>query len=296
MLKIGSHVSMSGESMYAGSVLEALSYQANSFMIYTGAPQNTLRKAIDALKIEEAKALMELNGLSFENVVVHAPYIINLANPDPEKRTFAIRFLTEEVKRTHAMQVSQIVLHPGSAVGGDRNQAVIWIAEGVNQVIANTPGLNVRIALETMAGKGNEIGKTFEELKAIIDLIKDQSRVSVCFDTCHTHDAGYHIKDDFQGVINLFDQIVGKDKISVFHVNDSKNSIGAAKDRHENFGFGFIGFESLLKVINHPEFEGIPKILETPYVNGNPPYKEEIEMIRKGQFNPELIEMITAKK
>jgi deoxyribonuclease-4 len=291
-VKIGSHVSMSGDLMYLGSVEEALSYQADAFMVYTGAPQNTIRKKIEDLKIKEAVKLMEEKGLSFDDVIVHAPYIINLANPDPVKREFAISFLTEEVKRSHAMHAKQIVLHPGSAVGGDRNQAVLWIAEGVNQVIENTPHIPVKIALETMAGKGNEIGKTFEELKAIIDLIKDQTRVSVCFDTCHTHDAGYDVKDDFEGVIKHFDDVVGKAKISVFHINDTKNERGAAKDRHENFGFGYLGFDALIKVVYHPDFLDIPKILETPYIEQKPPYKEEIDMIRNKTFDPELVEKI----
>ena len=295
MVKIGSHVSMSGDDMYLGSVKEALSYEANAFMVYTGAPQNTIRKKIGDLKIDEAVKLMEDSQLSFHDVIVHAPYIINLANPDPEKRAFAISFLTEEVKRTAAMHAKQIVLHPGSAVGGDRDLAVKWIAEGVKQVILNTKNLDVKIALETMAGKGNEVGKTFEELKAIMDLVGERERISVCFDTCHTHDAGYNIKNDFDGVIKHFDQVVGKELISVFHVNDSKNDVGAAKDRHENFGFGYLGFDSLLKVIEHPDFLNIPKILETPYVEGNAPYKEEIMMIRSQTFDPNLVEKIRKK-
>lgn len=295
-IKIGSHVSMSGDKMYLGSIEEALSYQANAFMVYTGAPQNTIRKKIEDLKISEAVALMEEKRLSFDDVIVHAPYIINLANPDPTKRDFAVEFLTEEVKRTHAMHAKQIVLHPGSAVGGDREQAIKWIAEGINRVIDLTRGNPVKIALETMAGKGNEIGKTFEELKAIIDLIQDQDRVSVCFDTCHTHDAGYDVKDDFDQVINHFDKVVGKKRISVFHVNDSKNIKGAAKDRHENFGFGFLGFDALLKVVYHPDFMNIPKILETPYIQDNPPYQEEIDMIRSKVFDPELVNKIKEKK
>jgi deoxyribonuclease-4 len=295
-IQIGSHVSMSGDLMYLGSIEEALSYRATALMIYTGAPQNTIRKPISELKIDAAVKLMQENGLSFDHVVVHAPYIINLANPDAEKREFAIRFLTEEVKRSHAMHAKQIVLHPGSAVGGDRHQAILWIAEGINQVIEKTPHIPVKIALETMAGKGNEVGKTFEELKQIIDLIHDQNRVSVCFDTCHTHDAGYDVKDNFQQVIDHFNRVIGQDKISVFHINDSKNEKGAAKDRHENIGFGFLGFDALMKVIYHQDFEHIPKILETPYVDDRPPYLEEIDMIRKQIFDPELINKIKSKE
>ncbi|MFA7589516.1 MAG: deoxyribonuclease IV [Acholeplasmataceae bacterium] len=292
MLIIGSHVSMKGDSMYVGSVLEAVSYKANAFMIYTGAPQNTIRRSISSLRIDEALELMEKHGLKTENVVVHAPYIINLANPDPEKRAFAVSFLTEEIKRTDAMHVSQIVLHPGSAVGLDREAAVKWIAEGINQVFENTKGVNVKIALETMAGKGNEVGRSFEELRAIIDLIEDQERVSVCFDTCHTSDAGYDIKNDFEGVMKKFDEIVGKEKISVFHINDSKNPMGARKDRHENFGFGHIGFDSLVKVVYHSDFTHVPKILESPYVDDKAPYGLEIAMIRNKKFDEKLFDSL----
>mgnify|MGYP000927226733 CR=1 FL=1 len=292
MLILGSHVSLNGQEMYLGSVKEALGYNATAMMVYTGAPQNTLRKPLDQMKIDEAKAFMKANDFDINHVVVHAPYIINLANPEAEKRAFAVEFLTKEVLRTSAMGVTQMVLHPGSAVGLDRHQAIIWIAEGINQIIDQTPESHVRIALETMAGKGNEVGKTFEELRDIIALVKDQSRVSVCLDTCHIHDAGYDVKNDFDGVVKLFDQIVGKDKISVIHVNDSKNEVGARKDRHENIGFGYIGFESLLKVIYHKDFMDIPKILETPYVDELPPYKHEIEMIKNQHFNEALKESI----
>lgn len=292
MLKIGSHVSLKGDEMYKGSVKEALSYNATAFMVYTGAPQNTIRKPIKDLAIPEAIELMKESNLSFDNVVVHAPYIINLANPDPEKREFAIEFLTKEVLRTEAMKANQIVLHPGSAVGLDRVEAIRWIAEGVNTVIANTPKSSVRIALETMAGKGNEVGRTFEEIAEIISLIDDKSRVSVCFDTCHVHDSGYDLVNNLDGVLSEFDKIVGLDKISVIHVNDSKNIIGARKDRHENIGFGNIGFDTLLKVIYNPIFDNIPKILETPYVDNFAPYKYEIEMIRNKSFNANLIEDI----
>lgn len=296
MLIIGSHVSMKGDLMYAGSVKEALAFKANAFMIYTGAPQNTIRKNINDLSIDEAKKLMKENNLSFDNVVVHAPYIVNLANPDYEKRAFAVEFLTKEVLRTDAMQVSQMVLHPGSAVGLDRPQAIKWIAEGLNLVIENTKDSKVRIALETMAGKGNEVGRTFEELAEIISLVNNKERVTVCFDTCHVHDSGYDIKNNLDKVLKEFDQIVGLNKISVVHINDSKNEVGARKDRHENIGFGKIGFETLLKVIYHETFSNIPKILETPFVEGNPPYKQEIEMIRNKNFNNNLLEDIINNK
>lgn len=295
MIYIGSHVSLKGDDMYAGSVMEALSYEANAFMVYTGAPQNTIRKALETMKIDEAKKLMKEHNLNLNHVIVHAPYIMNLANPDPIKRAFGVEFLTKEIERTYRMGAKQIVLHPGNAVGSTREQAIIWIAEGVNQVISNTKEMDVKIALETMAGKGNEMGRTFEELRDIINLIDDKSRVSVCFDTCHTHDSGYDIKENFKGVIEEFDRVVGNEYISVFHINDSKNEQGSRKDRHENLGFGYIGFEALMEVIYHPAFVHIPKILESPYIDNNPPYKEEIQMIRNKSFDPLLKERIASK-
>ncbi len=290
MIYLGSHVSMKGKDMFYGSVVEAVSYGANALMIYTGAPQNTRRRPIEELKIDEAIALMKENNIDPKNVVVHAPYIMNFANPSDEKRNFAVEFLTSEIIRTDKMQATQIVLHPGSAVGSTVEQAIIWIAEGLNKVIENTKDSKVKIALETMAGKGNEVGRSFEELKGIIDLIEDKSRVSVCFDTCHTHDAGYDIKGDFKGVIEHFDNVIGKQYISVFHINDSKNVQGARKDRHENLGFGEIGFEPLLEVVYHEDFKDIPKILESPYVGDNAPYEKEIKMIKEKKFNPNMKE------
>lgn len=288
MIKLGSHVSMRGDDMYLGSVKEALSYKANTFMIYTGAPQNTIRKELDRLNIEPALKLMEENNIDPANLVVHAPYIINLANPDPVKRAFGIDFLTEEVRRTTALKITQIVLHPGSAVGGDRELAVEWIAEGVNKVIENTPESNVRIALETMAGKGNEVGINFSELKSIISKINNKNRVSVCFDTCHVNDSGYDLVNNYEETLKEFDELIGLDKISVLHINDSKNAKGARKDRHENIGFGYLGFDVLHKFIYDERFKNIPKILETPYVEKQPPYLFEIEMIKNGVFDEKL--------
>lgn len=288
MIYLGSHVSLKGDKMFLGSVEDTLKYGGNALMVYTGAPQNTRRKPIDEMKIPEALELMVENNIDYKNVVVHAPYIINLANPSEEKRNFGIQFLTSEVERTERMKAPQIVFHPGNAVGAPREEAIKRIAESLNKVIENTQDSKVKIALETMAGKGTEIGKTFEELKAIIDLIDDKSRVSVCFDTCHVHDAGYDIKNNFQAVIDEFDRVIGKENISVLHINDSKNVKGAAKDRHENIGFGEIGFEALLKVIYHQDFKDIPKILETPFVENVPPYEKEIKMIKDKVFNENM--------
>lgn len=199
--------------------------------------------------------------------------------------------MQQEIERTQAIGAKDIVLHPGAHVGAGVDAGINKIIEGLNEVLTNDN--NVRIALETMAGKGTEIGRSFEELARIIDGVHNNERLSVCFDTCHTHDAGYNVKEDFDGVLNEFDKIIGVDRIKVVHVNDSKNDRGAQKDRHENIGFGYIGFDALNYIVHHDSFKDIPKILETPYVgedkkNKKPPYKLEIEMLKQQHFDPEL--------
>ncbi len=300
MLKIGSHVGMSGKEMFLGSVKEALSYKANTFMLYTGAPQNTRRKAISELNIEAGWELMKVNGLS--EFVVHAPYIINLGNSvKPETYELAVEFLREEIKRTEAMGSNVLVLHPGSHVDAGEDAGIAQIVKGLNEVL--TQETNVLIALETMAGKGSEMGKSFEQLARIYDGVAYNDKLCVCFDTCHVHDAGYDIVNDFEGVVAQFDKVLGKEQIAVFHINDSKNVQGAAKDRHENIGFGTIGFDALNKIVHFPDFENVPKILETPYVTADPegkeksiaPYAEEIAMLRAGVFAPDLYDRLRRK-
>ena len=297
MLKIGSHVGMSGKEMFLGSVKEALSYEANTFMLYTGAPQNTRRKAISELNIEAGWELMKANGLS--EFVVHAPYIINLGNSvKPETYELAVDFLREEIRRTEAMGSRVLVLHPGSHVDAGEEAGIAQIVKGLNEVL--TADTKVQIALETMSGKGSEIGKSFEQLARIYDGVTYNDKLRVCFDTCHTHDAGYDIIHDFEVVVAQFDKVLGKEQIAVFHINDSKNVQGAAKDRHENIGFGEIGFDALNKIVHFPDFEHVPKILETPYVTAEPggkdkslaPYKAEIAMLRAGVFEPDLYETV----
>ncbi|MFP5164138.1 deoxyribonuclease IV [Staphylococcus equorum] len=287
---LGSHVSMNGKKMLEGSAEEAYKLGESTFMIYTGAPQNTRRKPIEELNIEKGHEIMEQHGLS--NIVVHAPYIINIANTiKPHVFDLGVEFLQSEIERTQALGAKDIVLHPGSHVGEGADVGIKKIIEGLNEVLTNDN--NVRIALETMAGKGSEIGRNFEEIARIIDGVNHNERLSVCFDTCHTHDAGYNVKEDFDGVLNEFDKIVGVDRIKVVHVNDSKNDIGAHKDRHENIGFGYIGFDALNYIVHHDTFKDVPKILETPFVGEDkkskkPPYKFEIEMLKQQQFDPEL--------
>ncbi|API90555.1 putative endonuclease 4 [Virgibacillus pantothenticus] len=297
MLKIGSHVSMSGKKMLQGSSEEAVSYGANTFMIYTGAPQNTRRKPIEELNLEAGKAHMKEHGI--EEIIVHAPYIINIGNSTkPQTFQLGVDFLRSEIERTDAIGARQIVLHPGAHVGAGADTGIKQIVTGLNEVLEKDK--DVQIALETMAGKGSEIGRSFDELAKIIDGVTHNEKLSVCFDTCHVHDAGYDIVNDFDGVLNEFDKIIGVDRIKVVHVNDSKNEIGAHKDRHENIGFGHIGFDALLYVINHPQLTELPKILETPYVgedkkNKKPPYRHEIEMIKTGKFDNKLKEKIMAQ-
>ena len=285
-IKLGSHVGMSGKDMFLNSVREAVSYGANTFMVYTGAPQNTRRKAISELNIPAAWDLMRENGI--EEFVVHAPYIINLANTvKPDIYELAVSFLRTELERTVAMGSHILVLHPGSHVNAGADAGTAQIIKGLNEVL--TPDLDCVIALETMAGKGSEIGRSFEELARIYDGVRCNDKLRVCFDTCHTNDAGYDISGDFDGVIDTFDRVLGKDQIAVFHINDSKNPRGAAKDRHENLGKGEIGLEALKYVVWHPDFLDVPKILETPWYKNpeNPkdtwaPYKEEIALLREG--------------
>ena len=296
-MKIGSHVGMSGKDMLLGSAKEAVSYGADTFMFYTGAPQNTRRKEISELNIGPAWEYMEEHGI--DDIVVHAPYIINLANTvKPETYELAERFLALELERAAACRSRVLILHPGAHVGAGVDAGIGQIIRGLNHIL--TPDTPVCIALETMAGKGSEIGRSFEELARIYDGVTCSDKLRVCFDTCHTSDSGYDIIHDFDGVIEEFDRLIGKDQIAVFHINDSKNTAGAAKDRHANIGFGQIGFEALNYIVHHPDFEDVPKILETPYVpsptqpkKSFAPYKYEIEMLRQGSFDPELLKKVS---
>ena len=283
-LIIGSHVSYKNGTGLLGSVEEALRYKANTFMFYTGAPQNTRRGRIDKELTDKAYQLMEENGIDRDNVIVHAPYIINLCN---EKNfSFSVDFLKQELERCVELGMNKLVLHPGSSVGMDRNEAISNIIRGLNMVLVDE--LPVVICLETMAGKGTEVGKTFEEIKSIIDGVHDKSKIGVCLDTCHIHDGGYDLGNVDQ-VLEEFDQIIGLDYLKCIHINDSKNEKGTHKDRHENIGFGYIGFDNLISVIYHDKLLGIPMLLETPYIDKEyPPYKEEIEMIRGKVFNDML--------
>lgn len=295
-MKLGSHVGMSGKEMLLGSAKEAVSYGADTFMFYTGAPQNTRRKSISELNIDAAWDYLFQHQI--EEIIVHAPYIINLGNSvKPETFELAVQFLQLEIERTAACKSQTLILHPGAHVGAGTEAGIAQIIKGLNEVLtADTP---CNIALETMAGKGSEIGRSFEELAQIYEGVIHSDKLRVCFDTCHTSDSGYDIIHDFDGVIEKFDRLIGKDQIAVFHVNDSKNPSGAAKDRHANIGFGEIGFDALSYIVHHPDFTDVPKILETPYIpsptkekKSYAPYKYEMEMLRRQTFYPDLADQI----
>ena len=269
---IGSHVGLKAPDFLVGSVNEALSYNANALMLYTGAPQNTLRKPIKELKVDEAKELIKKHNLT---VVVHAPYILNLASPEEEKRSFSINFLKQELKRAEEIGSDILVLHPGNYMTNTLEEGLDLIVDSLNKVGES----KVRIAIETMAGKGSECCFKFEQIRYLMDNVNYP--LYVCFDTCHTFDSGYDLVNNYDEIFKEFDEIIGLDKIICFHINDSKNTLSSHKDRHENIGKGNIGLATLKKVVADLRFKNVPKILETPYVDGLAPYKEEIELLLK---------------
>ena len=288
MLIIGSHVSFNSSDQLLGSLEQSLSYGANTFMFYTGAPQNTTRSKINDEITKKAVKKMKENDINLENIIVHAPYIINLANAKEEtKYNFSIRFLKEEVSRCEQIGIKYMVLHPGSHVGLGEEEGIKNIIFGLNEV--NKTNNSVIILLETMAGKGTELGVNFNQLKTIIDGIEDKTKIGVCLDTCHLNDAGYDISN-FDNVLDEFDKTIGLSYVHCIHINDSKNPLGAHKDRHENIGYGTLGFNNIINVIYNPRLDNIPKILETPWIGEYAPYKEEIEMIRNKTFNDKLKE------
>ncbi len=281
---IGSHVSFNKEQLL-GSAKEAISYGANTFMFYTGAPQNTIRSELNSDLTNKALTLMKENGIDIKNVICHAPYIVNLANNiEPEKYEFAKRFLRSEIDRCIKLGIKYIVLHPGSATKLERSIAIDNIINALNDIIKDDD--SCMVILETMAGKGTEIGVNIEEIETIIKGV-NSNNIGVCLDTCHLNDSGIDL-NNFDTYLNIFDKHIGLDKIKCVHLNDSKNEVASHKDRHENIGFGTIGFNLLMKVAYHEKLKDVPKILETPYVGDYAPYKLEIEMIRNNKFNPNL--------
>ncbi len=285
MLIIGSHVGFKKDTQLLGALDETLSYNGNTFMFYTGAPQNTVRMPLNDNLTFKALEKMKENNISLDNVVVHAPYIINLANnKDLDKYNFSINFLKQECNRCTDLFVKKLVLHPGSHVGCGSDVGINNIINALNEVLKES---DTTILLETMAGKGTEVGKTLEEIKQIIDGVIYKDKIGICLDTCHLFDAGYDVSK-FDEILDILESYNLLDKVLCVHVNDSKNICGSHKDRHENIGYGVIGFDNLINIIYNKRLEQVPKILETPYINDLPPYKEEIEMIKDKKFNPNL--------
>ena len=285
---IGSHVDNKSPEFILGAVKEAISYGANALMFYTGAPQNSFRRPVSELRGEEALNLLKEANISIDNVIVHAPYFINLANTvKPDIFDFSLKALIDEINRVAKLGYHKLVLHPGSHVNMGSDVGIAKLVEGLNLALEATKDTSVMILIETMAGKGAEIGITLEQVKQILNGVIDQSRIGVCLDTCHLHDGGYNL-ENLDELVNSIDEIIGLNYVKAIHVNDSKNPRGAHKDRHENIGYGFIGFEVLNKFAHHQKFVDIPKILETPYINEKAPYKEEIQALRNQTFNPNL--------
>jgi deoxyribonuclease-4 len=282
---LGSHLSLAAPSYYLGTCEEAASFGETTFMFYTGAPQNTRRSPTSLFKIEEGRAFLFAHHFDESKIVVHAPYIINLGNNEhQETYELAERFLGEEMVRVSDFGLSLLLLHPGSAVGMEREKALASVSAGLNEVLSKD-STSVTICLETMAGKGSELGIRFEEIAAIIAGVEKKERIGVCLDTCHINDAGYDVKD-VKGILDQFDKIIGLSRLKVVHLNDSKNPQGSHKDRHENIGYGTLGFDTLEAWVKEPRLASIPKILETPMAGEKYPYAKEIAMLRAGSFIP----------
>jgi deoxyribonuclease-4 len=288
---IGSHVSVTAPEYLAGSVREALGYGANALMVYTGAPQNTKRKPVMDLKPKEARELMKEAGISMEHMIIHAPYIINPANASKETvRELARSFLIQESARVEAIGASYLVLHPGSYTDMDLSTGIATAIDQLNSIDDQLSG-RVTICLETMAGKGSEIGFQLEQLEEILEGLHSPQKYGICLDTCHMNDAGYDVSD-FDSLLDEFDRILGLSRLKVIHLNDSKNPRGARKDRHENIGLGAIGFETLYRIAHNERTAHIPKILETPYIGKKAPYGVEIEMLKNGVFDRSRLEAL----
>ena len=289
-MKIGSHVSMSAPEYVLGAVKEAISYGANAFMLYTGAPQNTRRKPMEELRIKEAHEIMKLHGIEKSSMIVHAPYIINLANcAKAETFELGVDFLAKEIERVKQLEASILVLHPGSHVKAGEDAGLAKIVDGLDLAMKQIG--DVQRAIETMAGKGSELGYNFQHIRYIIDHVKHPENIKVCMDTCHLHDAGFDLSD-FDLLLNEFDAIIGIDRLACVHVNDSKNIQGARKDRHANIGFGEIGYDKLHAIVHNKRIQDVVKILETPYVDGHAPYKHEIAMLKQGVFDANLLDKL----
>lgn len=272
MFKIGCHLSTA--KGYAHMAEEILSLGGNTFQFFTRNPRGGSAKDIDPKDIEKFKEICNQNGIDV--ILAHAPYTLNACSDKEETRQFAINTMADDLLRMEMTPGNLYNFHPGSHVSQGVEIGIDYIVSMLNQVLSENQSTTV--LLETMAGKGSEVGRTFEELKMIIDGVRLSSHLGVCLDTCHVYDAGYDIVNDLQGVLNHFDEVIGLDRLKAIHINDDKNPFGSHKDRHEKIGLGSIGTESFKKIINHPSLKRLPFYLETP--NELPGYAKEIELLK----------------
>ncbi|MCH5296971.1 MAG: deoxyribonuclease IV [Ruminococcus sp.] len=273
MLNIGSHLSISNGFEAIGK--QALEIGANTFQFFTRNPRGGAARKIDTADVEKLQSLMQKN--EFSQILAHAPYTMNLCSAKEQTREFAFNTLADDVNRMEYLPNNLYNFHPGSHTGQGVDIGISQIADALNRVIK--PNIQTTILLETMAGKGSEIGSKFEELRAIIDLVEYKDVMGVCFDTCHVFDAGYDIVNDLDGVLDEFDRVIGIDRLKAVHLNDSMNYLGCHKDRHEKIGMGGIGIDAIERIINHKYLRNLPFFLETP--NELDGYAKEIALLKE---------------
>lgn len=276
MFNIGCHLSTANGFLGMGK--DALSIGANTFQFFTRNPRGGKARELDQADIDAFLALATENG--FGKLLAHAPYTLNPCSADERTRSFALEMMQDDLQRMERIPGNLYNFHPGSHVGQGEDAGIALIVEQLNAVL--TPELQTTVLLETMAGKGSEVGRTFEELRRILDGVVLQEKMGVCLDTCHLNDAGYDLVNDLDGVLERFDKVIGLDRLHAVHLNDSMNPLGARKDRHERIGYGHLGLEAIARVINHPALRHLPFLLETP--NELPGFAEEITLLR-GLYN-----------
>lgn len=273
MLYIGCHLSSSDGFLAMGKT--ALTLGANTFQFFTRNPRGSKAKAIDSADAAAFRALAAENG--FGTIVAHAPYTINPCSKDQHTREFARMTMADDLQRMEYIPGNVYNFHPGSHTGQGVETGIAQIADTLNAIL--TPDIRTTVLLETMAGKGSEVGSRFEELREILDRVTLTDKMGVCLDTCHVSDAGYDIAGDIDGVLTAFDKVIGLRRLRAVHVNDSLNPVGARKDRHARIGEGYLGAEAFRRIVNHPALQGLPMVLETP--NELPGYAEEIALLRR---------------
>lgn len=272
MIYIGCHLTVTNG--YEAMGHQMMDFGGNTFAWFTRNPRGGKSKEIDSADVNSLSKILQENR--FGKLVAHGSYTMNLCSSNPETRENGIDMLKKDLEKMESLPGQYYNFHPGSHTGQGVDAGIEQIAEGLNKALF--PEMNTTVLLETMAGKGSEVGRSFEELRAIIDRVDLNDNLGVCFDTCHVWDAGYDIVDDLDGVLELFDKVIGLERLKAVHFNDSKNVCGAAKDRHEKLGQGFIGLDAMKRIAMHPVFDGLPFILETP--NDDDGYIQEIAIVK----------------